>query len=324
MGTCSSMPHRRSSPVSTSPTSRLPTPSRSLPRSTGSSSATAPRRASVPSRTRTPLSLQHPAPPSVGNSPGPSPFPPTSSPSAPAPTPASATSTTAYLWRFTGAPPSPTNSTPRHRRCSRSPRRPSTTTTSSSGSVIPSASTTRSSCPSSTPARWRTPAASPSATNTSSAAPPPTRSSCSGATPSRTRWRTCGSGTLSRCAGGMTSGSTSPSPNTWPTEPSPAQRNSPTRGSSSRSSARCGGMPRSEPRRPTRSPGPRLPMRVRPSRTSMASPTPRARPSCANSSPTSVTTPSWPVSRHTCAITSSAMVSSPSSSPRCRRPVAVT
>ena len=61
-------------------------------------------------------------------------------------------------------------------------------------------------------ARWRTPAASRSATSTSPAAGRPGGSTSSGPTRCCTRWRTCGSATWSRCAGGTTSGSTSRSP----------------------------------------------------------------------------------------------------------------
>ena len=95
---------------------------------------------------------------------------------------------------------------------SRSPSRGSRSSARSSRCRSRSASTTRCSCPSSA-ARWRTTAASRGPTR-SSAASRPTPAERRAAAPRCccTRWRTCGSATSSRCAGGTTSGSTRRSP----------------------------------------------------------------------------------------------------------------
>ena len=73
-----------------------------------------------------------------------------------------------------------------------------------------------------------------------------------------------------------------------------------------RSRARCGGMPRSAPPRPTPWPAERRSTRRPRCRTSTASRTPRAPRRCASSSPTSATRPSSPAWARTCASTPTA------------------
>ena len=193
-------------------------------------------------------------------------------------------STPARRWRLRWSA-TPSSSSP-------SPRRASTSSASASACPSRSAATTRCSCPSSA-GRWRTTAASPGPTASCAATSPPPASGRCSPTCCCTRWRTCGSATSSRCAGGTTSGSTRPSPSSPacgpPSARPPTATPPPTTWSATSSSPTS--PTRGPARTPSASPCPPWPT---PSRSSTPSPIPRA-PRCSSSSCTSsARTPSAP------------------------------
>ena len=108
-----------------------------------------------------------------------------------------------------------------------------------------------------------------------------------------TRWRTCGSATSSRCAGGTTSGSTRPSPSSpacgRPSAPRPTATRPPT---TWWATSWTPTSPTRDPAR-TRSASPCRPWPT-PSRSSTPSPTPRARRCSSSSCTSSARTPSAP------------------------------
>jgi hypothetical protein len=113
---------------------------------------------------------------------------------------------------------------------------------------------------------------------------------------SPTRWRTCGSVTWPRCAGGRTPGSASRSPTTWASRWPHERPGSPAPGW--RSGCRRSRRPTAPTPAARRTRWPRAPRTsstwTPASATSTRSPTPRATRCCASWSPGSARTPSWP------------------------------